>query len=955
MAGLRAGTLEFLFTANTTDVEQAEVRVRQIGQRIEQRPAEVQVTADATDALAGMDRVEEAARRVVSQDVVARVDADISQAEAEAEKIRGDLDYLRAVETNVEVSAEIQRAEDRLERVDRSLAALNAARATMEVDANTAGAEEALEDIADTAGEAGENGGEAAGGGLSSGIIAALVGIPFAGAVIGVGVAIGKSLADGISDGLQVEVRQDRLQALTGMSKEDAVILGRSAGEAYANVFGESIESNMDTARIAVQSGMLDPTSTQRDSQLMIQSLAGIADVLGEEVLPISQAVTTMLRTGIVKSADEAFDVIAAGAREGVNLHEDLLDTMIEYPAVFARLGLSGEEAMGLINQGLEGGARNADLVADALKEFQIRATDASEGSAEGFKAIGMNAEEMTAKIAAGGEGAREGLDQVLDGLNAMEDPVSRNAAGVALFGTQWEDMAGAMQSLDLSTAVEQLGQVEGAAKTMFDTISGNDATKIEQAKRNIEVAADGIKGALAAAFSEPVGDFADWVSANRGPLTEFLLDLANGAINFGIAMVETAASAAEGFGGLISGPMADMVESIADALDAVQTFGAVLGPIVGIVFETGTGGDAFRDLADGMREVEGAAQTTADTMRTELIDNGLVPAQERMNEWGGGVVAMGYLNDATLVLAKSVGALGYAAADGTTLLGDFTQAQDGTVTASGELAEQLTASVAALDAEAAAAATAGEGQGELTVRYNAGRDALINQLTAMGLTAEQARVLADKYLAVPGGVNTAITSNAGEKITQAGDLTLAIQQLPDGSFSVVPNGLANALTQAQALNTTLNTINGKTVTAAVAMKQYGQAAMAQGGVLEFMAQGGVRGLTPMSSVAQVVPASTWRVVGDRSDVPEAYIPLDGSARSMAILGEVMQRMGVTAMGAGGVAGPAGAAVATPALPPIYIQNPFTGEYLLAQVSERAAATIHERDRDLSGRRGYIG
>lgn len=944
MAGLRAGTLEFLFTANTTDVEQAEVRVRQIGQRIERNPAEVQVTADATDALAGMDRVEEAARRVVSQDVVARVDADISQAEAEAEKIRGDLDYLRAVETNVEVSADIQRAEDRLERVDRSLAALNAARATMEVDANTAGAEEALEDIADTAGEAGEDGGEAAGGGLSSGIIAALVGIPFAGAVIGVGVAIGKSLADGISDGLQVEVRQDRLQALTGMSKEDAVILGRSAGEAYANVFGESIEANMDTARIAVQSGILDPTSTQRDSQLMIQSLGGLADVLGEEVLPISQAVTTMLRTGIVKSADEAFDVIAAGARNGVNLYEDMLEAMGEFAPLMGALGLSAEEGMGLMNQGLEGGAKNAVLIGDAIKEFQIRATDASESSAAAFEALDMNAEEMTKTFATGGQGARDGLELVIDGLNAMEDPVARNIAGQALFGSMWEDMGTSFRSLDLTNAVEQLGEVTGAAKTMFDTISGNDATKVEQARRNIEVAADGIKGALAAAFSEPLGELSDWVSSNRGPLTEFLLGLVNGAIDFGIAMIDTAANAGEAIGGFVSGPMADMVESIADALDAAANLGSVLGPLAGIVFDTGPGGDEFRALADGMREVEGAAQATADTMRTELIDNGLVPAQERLNDWGDGVISMGYLNDATLTLAKSVADLGYKS-DGTKLsLEGFDGANILTATSGAALETQIMAAVAALDSEAAAAATAGEGQGELTERYNAGRDALIGQLEAMGLTAEQAQALADKYLAIPGSADTSITSNAGEKITQTDDLTLKITRLPNGSFSVSATGLENTLTQAQALNSTLNTINGKTTTAAVALKQYGQAAMAHGGVLEFMAQGGVRGLTPMAPVAQMVPASTWRVVGDRGDVPEAYIPLDGSARSMAILGEVMQRMGVTPMAAGGVTGPA----AAPPAPAIYVQNPFTGEYLLTQVRVEAGRVMTGKTTPLS-------
>lgn len=68
----------------------------------------------------------------------------------------------------------------------------------------------------------------------------------------------------------------------------------------------------------------------------------------------------------------------------------------------------------------------------------------------------------------------------------------------------------------------------------------------------------------------------------------------------------------------------------------------------------------------------------------------------------------------------------------------------------------------------------------------------------------------------------------------------------------------------------------------------------ARGNIVEFMAQGGVRGgrgLTPMSPVAQMVPPNTWRVVGDRGDVPELYAPLDGSARSWGLLMEGFARM----------------------------------------------------------------
>ncbi|MBR7518183.1 hypothetical protein KC217_21165, partial [Mycobacterium tuberculosis] len=87
------------------------------------------------------------------------------------------------------------------------------------------------------------------------------------------------------------------------------------------------------------------------------------------------------------------------------------------YPSLFQRLGLSGEEALGLVSQGMKAGARNSDLAADALKEFQIRATDASELSASGFEALGLNAEDMTNKIVQGGASARDGLAEGLTKL----------------------------------------------------------------------------------------------------------------------------------------------------------------------------------------------------------------------------------------------------------------------------------------------------------------------------------------------------------------------------------------------------------------------------------------------------------------------------------------------------------------------------------------------------------
>jgi TP901 family phage tail tape measure protein len=178
---------------------------------------------------------------------------------------------------------------------------------------------------------------------------------------------------------------------------------------------------------------------------------------------------------------------------------------------------LSAQDAVGLLTQGLKGGAFNADKVADSLKELTIRVKDLGDKNAgEALKKIGLGHEDMARKFAEGGPAAREGLQQILNGLRGVEDPAARAQLAVALFGTQAEDMAGALASLDLSTAAQQLGGIEGAAGAAdraLATMSDNTSTKIESAKRNIEVAMDGIKGALAEAFGDEISGVADWVS----------------------------------------------------------------------------------------------------------------------------------------------------------------------------------------------------------------------------------------------------------------------------------------------------------------------------------------------------------------------------------------------------------------------------------------------------------
>ena len=712
----------------------------------------VEVDTRKGDAsLSRFDRALQTLSRQSVPDVV--VDADVDRATKALAGVEADTRALP--DGDLQVDADVARAEAELDGL--ASAARSLPDGELQVDADVSRAERALDGLSDKAGDAGADGGAQAGEGLSAGILAAVATIPIAGAVVGIGVAIGKSLVSG----LQREVREDVLVARTGLDPAVAQRIGRAAGEAYAGNFGESVEANFDTARAALQSGLLDTDSTGRDSQLVIEQLTGVANILGEDIPRVSRAVGVILKNGLATDAAGAFDILVKGAQSGANEAEDLLDTFTEYPAVLAKLGLDGADSLGLISQGLQAGARDSDFVADALKEFQIRATDASTASAAGYELIGLSAEGMTAKIAAGGEGARQGLQEVLDGLRAIEDPVKRNEAAVGLFGTKAEDLGDALFALDLNTVAADLGAVEGAASGAISALGDNQAGEIESAFRGIQLAADGIKGALAAAFGDQISAFAETVRTNREGVVQFLFDIASGAFDMGRALIEAAAMATEGFGTFIS----DTGPALIDILLGIL---APMSALPGIDFTDSI--DGLKDAKETLGQIGPESERAAELMRTELIENGIDPAQAKLDAIGIDQVTQARFSDATVRLADDVGSVGVAA-DGTTLAIDRTGSSfDRTSGAGKRLDSQIRTAVASLEAQIGAGRDAGRSTDELTADYDANRSSLIASIEAMGFSNDEARALADAYGAVPGDVRTEFFTPGSPRAAEEAD-----------------------------------------------------------------------------------------------------------------------------------------------------------------------------------------
>jgi phage-related minor tail protein len=316
------------------------------------------------------------------------------------------------------------------------------------------------------------------------------------------GAAAGTALVAGVVGAVDNAQVGNKLAGQLGLDPAESERLGRINGDLFAEAYGDSLEQVAEASRQVIGNidGMRDASDTMTKD--VTAGVLNVATTFDQDLGGVTTAVGQLMRTGMAPDAEAALDIITSGLQGNARASEDLIDTFTEYPALFQRLGLDGQTATGLIDQGLAAGARNTDLVADALKEFQIRATDGSASSALGFEALGLNAQEATAQIAAGGEGAAQGLDTVLDRLRNMQDPVERNAAAVNLFGTQAEDLGNALFALDPSSAVQGLGEVAGAAKRLDETVGQDQG--FEKLKRVVMTTFTDI-GASALPVLEPV------------------------------------------------------------------------------------------------------------------------------------------------------------------------------------------------------------------------------------------------------------------------------------------------------------------------------------------------------------------------------------------------------------------------------------------------------------------
>ena len=569
------------------------------------------------DLNAAMEEAAETAKAVAkNDDVSAETKAALAKASTEAadamqelEKAQQEADAAMEAynQTMTSGTSDLNELEAAAERAG------HAAEALAEANGKASDATEELSKATEKASEEAENGGKKGASAISA----------IAGALAAAGITAKlKEMAEAVyelSDGFSEA--EKTIVGATGATGRELDEFMSSSLDIYASSSAESL-NDVAESMVAVRAA----TGLAGDAlQEATDAALTLSNVFDFEVSESSRTASALMKNfGL--SAEEAYDIIVAGAQNGANKNGDLLDVLNEYSAQYSALGLSAEEFVSSLVEGAEAGVFSVDKVGDAVKEFNIRAKDGSDSTAEAFEMLGMNAGMMSEKFAAGGETARTAFFEVVNALDSMSDPMEKNTAAVALFGTMYEDLEASL--LPILSSIEggtvdvgnALGTISGSARSMGD--EWQEAGNSIKAAFGSAITPSLSAGSSAlAGFVQDVGEFLQ----EHETLTKFITALGVGlgvvAVGIsGVAFVTTVAiPAIKAFGVALNaalGPIGWVAIAVTGLVAAGTALVAMLNDTDGMTAATR---QQYYELQDLNAEYEEACEKYGETSEEAL------------------------------------------------------------------------------------------------------------------------------------------------------------------------------------------------------------------------------------------------------------------------------------------------------------------------------------------------
>lgn len=425
---------------------------------------------------------------------------------------------------------------------------------------------------------------------IGGGVVTAVKGIAsVTAAVVGVTAAIG---------GMALAVGQDytsasnSFAAQTGITGDQLTDLNDVMKDIYSENYGESFEDIADAmAKVTQNSDRINADSIKE----MTEDAILLRDTFDFDVQESINA-ANMLMDQFGLSGDEAMTLVAQGVQQGLNKNGDLLDSINEYSVQFKQSGLEAENMFNMLANGAAGGAFSIDKLGDAVKELGIKIKDGTADDA--IIQLGLSAEETKKAFAEGGEAGQKAFEDVNDALFSLDDKVQQNLIGTQLYGTMWEDLG--------AEGVQALSDINGEFDRTADTLEEIKNIKYD----DLGSALEGLKRTLSVDFLLPIGE----------QLTPAVSDLVNELSN------SASGTALEDIAEQLGSDMADIISSVSEdlpyALNAIKQFFDDIAP----------------SISDFKNSVSDMGDTISDSISTDNFDSLASYPSDVVNNIVGGI-----------------------------------------------------------------------------------------------------------------------------------------------------------------------------------------------------------------------------------------------------------------------------------------------------------------------------
>ncbi len=376
---------------------------------------------------------------------------------------------------------------------------------------------------------------------------------------VAAGLAAGGGLAVAVQQALDVSKLNTNIDISMNLNEEDAQAVRQSIMETTAAIGDE--EAAYEGVRRQM---VLNKDASMESNQEIIKGAAMISSAYKE--IDFKELIQESFEIGKELKISQKDALALTNQLLSVGFPTEQLDIIAEYGGQLQRAGFDAKQVQGIMAAGVETGTWNIDNLLDGLKEGRIKAAEMGAGLStsmiDALQIIGGSEEQFRkwgVAIAQGGEKGNQAFQDMTQYLMNVEDDVARNALGVELFGTMWEDQGENIANtiLNMDKHIQSADDMQKKLNDDVAKINADPAYALSTAMGNIKEAL----APLLDSFAQFVAKIAEWVSNNAGFAS---------AIAAIVAVV-----------GILVGLFAALMPAIGGLVTAWPALAAVIGAIV--------------------------------------------------------------------------------------------------------------------------------------------------------------------------------------------------------------------------------------------------------------------------------------------------------------------------------------------------------------------------------------